>query len=736
MLYSNYEKKIEKIQKVFKKIYKFRVLIIIIIGLILAASVFLMSIKGKFSSNLTISNSNIYYGQDYTCNANAYLSSIEYEFYDSNFDSWETEKPYKVGEYKVRAKSKKAFGAAGYSNEVSFNILPVETNVAIKEETLVYGQQPTPYVTLIGNDKINDYSYELNGIEVGENEAKIERVSIVNDKGEDVTSCYNFNFIVKNVLITQKELKITFMGAEKVYDGMPLFCEEYLTEGIEYEDKIEILECPQLTDAGEIVNDVKFKLVNKQGLIVNDNYKITIDAKKLCVKKRQISIKPKDEYKIYDAKPLVPKEYELISGEILSTHYFSGVVFFGEGINCGKQTSSIQGIDILDDNKNIVTSNYDITLIDGCLEILPCKVEIKANATKTYDATNVLERSCVELDITRYDGAKGLFDGHEIEYELIENPEAINVGIYTLKFRGQPIIKFDGSDITFNYEITCFDGILEIEKRPLSIVIDSKSKEYDRTPLTCNTYKIVSGSLVNTHTLSLLGQSPSITLVGEIINDFEIDIVDKNGESVYSNYDLTKTPGKLIITKRQMKINLYDVKKIYNGNTADIDKRYWCEVNKLLEGDSISDIYNYSVFNSSGEEIEENNIISAGEYIVKAECSIDYAESYANYYEIEVSGHITVEKAEIKITSDSATKVYNDNKLIANGYEITLGKLASTDEIEVKITGEQKSVGESLNTIESISINEKVILVDGDGVYESDNYIIIVKQGTLKITKN
>ena len=410
-----------------------------------------------------------------------------------------------------------------------------------------------------------------------------------------------------------------------------------------------------------------------------------------------------------------------------------------EAINVGKYALNIKEWPIIRHEGTDITFNYDITLIDGCLEILPCKVEIKSNATKTYDATSSVDKAVltnVETFITKYDGSEGLFDGHEIEYELIENPEAINVGIYTLKFRGQPIIKFDGSDITFNYEITCFDGILEIEKRPLSIVIDSKSKEYDRTPLTCNTYKIVSGSLVNTHTLSLLGQSPSITLVGEIINDFEIDIVDKNGESVYSNYDLTKTPGKLIITKRQMKINLYDVKKIYNGNTADIDKRYWCEVNKLLEGDSISDIYNYSVFNSSGEEIEENNIISAGEYIVKAECSIDYAESYANYYEIEVSGHITVEKAEIKITSDSATKVYNDNKLIANGYEITLGKLASTDEIEVKITGEQKSVGESLNTIESISINEKVILVDGDGVYESDNYIIIVKQGTLKITKN
>lgn len=1122
MLYSNYEKKIQKLQRILTRIHKFRFLIIAIIGVLLAVSVSLMIIKGTFSSDLAISSSQIVYGEDYTYEANAIMGGVQYEFYDCSTDQWQSEKPYKVGSYKVRAKSTRVFGGTEYSNVVDFEITPRVTDVLVGEQSLIYGGVPTIVVSLAYGDKVDDYTYILNTINVGEQSVVIENIRVVDADGYEVNSCYEFNFIEKRISVTQKNLDITFLGGEKIYDGLPLSNDKYTVVGLEYGDRIEILSCPQIVDVGEIENTIDFTILNENGDVVKDNYNINVDAEKLCVTKRTISIKPKDEIKVYDAQPLVANRVELTHGELISSHYFDNVVFAGVITDCGEVTSKITSMSIFDGDQNDVTDNYDITLqtgllkvtkcsievsasaekvydatsnvdkdvftsinssivrydgniglfdgqkielefvqnedaidvgeyvleikeysiktndgvdvthnydvtlLDGTLEITKCGIEIDVSAQKVYDATNNIDEekfTYFNLSIVRYDGSIGLFDGQEIEYELVSDVDAIDVGYYLLKleewpvitdggrdithnyditlidgileitpcgvdisvsaqkvydatsnidiavltsqslsivrhdgsiglfdghtieyelvadlnaievgeyplsikewpvimdrgrdvtynydinlidgileitkcsveisadakkvydatsrvdestinelslyvlrydggyelFNGQtitlnfvensnaievgeyplsikeltimdhgrdvthnyditlidgtleitkcyievtasaekeydatsnvdasilsnvnifiyrydgsvglfdghtiecefeevvdaievgeyplfikewPVITHDGRDVTHNYDITLFDGILRIKPRVVSIVTESKTKEYDRTALSCESYDIVGGSLVATHGLVITATTPSITEVGSVENIFEFDVVDGNGDSVYTNYEIRQTPGTLTITKRKMEIFLYEVKKIYDSESAVIDDRYWTTKNNLLEGDTISGFSDFIVSDVNNYQVELGSITSAGTYTVTAQCLIDYAESYTDYYDIQVVGQIIIEKAEIIIASNSASKVYDGSTLSDDGYIIISGKIGAWDMLTVQNTGSQTEIGSSPNTISEIYVNDQLLIIEGDGVYEAENYIIKVKEGVLTVTES
>lgn len=827
MLYSNYEKKVEKVQNILKKIYKFRILIISIIGVLLATTILLMSITGTFSSGLNLSEKEVLYGQEYTYSASAHLSSVDYEFYDKDNGKWSAEKPFKVGEYKIRAVATKVFGVKNYSNEISFEIAPLQTEVGINEETLVYGQQPTCSINLVNGDSVDDVSYNFNSINVGKRTIKVDSIKVVNKAGEDVSFCYDFDFIPEQVDITQKEVKITFLGDSKVYDARPLSNEEFLVDGLVYEDKIETKNFPQITDAGEIENDVEYVIVDKKGFDVYNNYKPIVVKEKLSVLQKTFTIKPKDEKKIYDTKPLTAKEYEIIEGEIVLWHYFSNVSFIGEITDCGTALSEVASLTILDSDRkdvthnylytpmegsleitpceisvsadakkiydatsyvdidtatlnivrydqskglfpnheiyynfvedassinagkydlqiqefptiyfegNDVTANYDIKLEKGVLEITPCPITINAKAIKTYDATNVVEENESWVDIVRYDYSGGLFYGHEIDYEIIVEENAIDVGSYLLKIKEYPAITFNNEDISFNYEFTLLDGVLEIEKRYVKVLTGTDEKEYDRTALSCADYEILEGDLVDEHKFVIDTKIPTITKVGTIDNYFLLDVVDVYGRSVKYNYDVDQSSfGTLTILKRKMKIELYDVEKVYDGLTATLENRYWWTENKLLAGDSISCIDNYIVKNSNGEQVGIDSIILADKYSVSAECVIDYAYSYTDYYDIEVVGIITVAKAELTVVSNSATKEYDGKPLVDERYRVSFGKVADCDTIDVVVTGVQQTIGDSDNTISEIFINNESVIVNGNGTYEFNNYVITVKQGTLTV---
>ena len=104
---------------------------------------------------------------------------------------------------------------------------------------------------------------------------------------------------------------------------------------------------------------------------------------------------------------------------------------------------------------------------------------------------------------------------------------------------GITILDKNDNNVTNNYNITYVIGTLKIHPRPITLESESATKMYDGLPLTHEVFKIVQGSLLSNHDLSVYIEN-KITNVGMLENHFDVSIYDENEVDVTSNYDITK----------------------------------------------------------------------------------------------------------------------------------------------------------------------------------------------------
>jgi uncharacterized protein YnzC (UPF0291/DUF896 family) len=113
------------------------------------------------------------------------------------------------------------------------------------------------------------------------------------------------------------------------------------------------------------------------------------------------------------------------------------------------------------------------------------------------------------------------------------------------------VLDENGDDVSYFYEFKRIYGELKITPRALSLKADDASKVYDGTPLTCNAYTILEGSLLDDHKVSTYTVSGSQTDVGRSENLLiSIKIEDGNGKDVTANYAIDPHPGILRVKGR------------------------------------------------------------------------------------------------------------------------------------------------------------------------------------------
>ncbi|MBO5778675.1 MAG: transglutaminase domain-containing protein [Clostridia bacterium] len=145
-----------------------------------------------------------------------------------------------------------------------------------------------------------------------------------------------------------------------------------------------------------------------------------------------------------------------------------------------------------------------------------------------------------------------LLPGHTMQVTVNESGKnAVNVGTYYNKITEVVILDEAGNDVTAQYSILYREGSMTIQARPITIQLGSAEKVYDGKPLTCDTWNIVSGNLLENHWLTLKNIS-STTTVGTVDNtakSVSIQSTDPSGKREYvtNNYDITILPGTLTV---------------------------------------------------------------------------------------------------------------------------------------------------------------------------------------------
>ena len=184
-------------------------------------------------------------------------------------------------------------------------------------------------------------------------------------------------------------------------------------------------------------------------------------------------------------------------------------------------------------------------------------------------------------------------------------------------------------------------------------------------------------------TLSITNQNYTAS---EASVDFEI--TPNNTEVKVKSYDETFTYDGTEHTK-----NAYDV--LWANNASPRTD------NKLPNGDKVTAVITGKVRDVKDTALENNTI---GKITITNAEGVDVTDCYSN--KVTAAGKLTVNPitTPIVITADSDTKVYNGTELTKNTYTYTDGVLLSGDMLEVTITGSQKFVGSSNNTVSNVKV--------------------------------
>jgi len=274
----------------------------------------------------------------------------------------------------------------------------------------------------------------------------------------------------------------------------------------------------------------------------------------------EFTIYPAYQYKEFDGKPLyaaneisVPFELQ----ELLDKGYRYEVTVIGEQTAVGTGESYIQSFILYDEYGNDVTDNFDITYETGSLVVADYTVRILLYKLQKY-----------------YDGTPLTF--MDDDYELItELPEGMTIDIdihisltnagqltmsdinsnlseyitYTVYMYGEPV----ADSVLLVLDV--FEGMSEdyvpikIDRVDLELASGSMSKEYDGEELVYDKVYVSKGSLANGDVLDAHA-SGMITDRGQtsnIIYEKDVRIVNRYGEDVTDNYNITLVEGTLTV---------------------------------------------------------------------------------------------------------------------------------------------------------------------------------------------
>ena len=159
----------------------------------------------------------------------------------------------------------------------------------------------------------------------------------------------------------------------------------------------------------------------------------------------------------------------------------------------------------------------------------------------------------------------------------------------------------------------------------------------------------------------------------------------------------------------EVKVKSYDAEFTYDGleHTKNAYDVLWANNasprtdNKLPNGDKVTAVITGKVRDVKDTALENNTIEKIT--IANAE-GVDVTNCYSNI--VKAAGKLTVNPitTPIVVTAGSDTKVYNGTELTKNTYTYTDGVLLSGDMLEVAITGSQKFVGSSNNTVSNVKV--------------------------------
>ena len=411
-----------------------------------------------------------------------------------------------------------------------------------------------------------------------------------------------------------------------------------------------VMNCPEKAKAaGTNVNTYSMGLTDRDFGITGEmagHYIITVQVAdgSLTITPKKLTLTGESGNVEYDGNP---HTLDGITPEgLLSGHELKGITYAAAGTDAGTYDGTFDGEAKVMAGNADVTKNYDITKTPGKLTI-----------SKQQEATVTIRGSKEEKT---YTGEKQSVKGFQVE-----GPKDISVKLKsgkTAEAAGTDAgtyhmnLKEDDFDVTSgNYEnikVVVEDGKLTIKKKTLTLNGESGTVEYDGNP---HTLKVITPEgLISGHELTGIKYAASGTDAGTYEGKFTGEAKVMAGDAdVTKNYNITKTPGKLTISKQN------EATVTIRGN---VEEKTYTGEKQGVKGFKVEGPKDISVELKSGKTAEAAGT-DAGTYPMNLKAD-DFDVTSGNYEKINVvveDGSLRINPKALTLTGESDTIAYDGN---------------------------------------------------------------------------
>ncbi|OCL86790.1 Heme/hemopexin-binding protein precursor [Aliarcobacter thereius] len=571
---------------------------------------------------------------------------------------------------------------------------------------------------------------------------------------------YDFIYVNGTLKITPAQLTITADSKSKKYDGSSYVGGySYEVQGLKGSDTLDetnksyfIIKGNELYTESNAPNNAGVYLIKVDGL-ENQNYNINYVDGILAIGNNPLVITATDVTKVYDG------ENYIFSIDFSNPNNFSAVGWqgsdswasLGKYLNNDTTNNKIEDFNmefVIKDNGQVVltnwknageyeinleatsgfvmgdwngatftansngsvmlSGNYEIHFAPGVLKVNKAELDIRVNNDKfTYDGEEYKGNGNNSLN------ANGFVAGEnfsnllgDINFTFNGNSYAKNAGTYDVQADGL---------YSDNYNLHFYGGSLVIDKAKLNVNVQNDIQEYDS-----NAYyggSIVVSGYVNGETINNINQS-NLIFTGDsqgAINAGEYHIYANGLES--DNYDfIYNQDAKLIINKANLSVKVDDKSKVYDSNSV---------TNSTLTYTGFKGNDNETTIDSSLLNFTFNgdtSALNAGTYTIIAN-----GLNSDNYNITYINGELYVSKADLIISAEDKSKVY-DNSIYTGGYSVVYSGFVGNENQSV-LNGNLDFGGNSKN-----AINSGTYTITPSG-YSSNNYNISYIDSNLIIEK-
>lgn len=556
------------------------------------------------------------------------------------------------------------------------------------------------------------------------------------------------------------EITLTTPSATKNYDGTPLTDAKWeLLDGVILDGHSlvtgDVTNAATITAPGSIENGgFDYKILDKFGYDVTDEYTITEIPGTLEVLKNTIYVFTDSATKEYDGTPLTAPSFSFTFNDVVyrsedvglsSTLPEGHIIKIVDGsnipsaINIGDNVENDLSVRVYDKNNDITDEYYTLSVEKGTLSITKIFIFYEtASYEWIYDGMPHSAGYVADED--------KLLSGHLIAYKTPESecPTVIEPREEKLNEFEIKIVDGSGNDVTDTYyELErVYVGTIKVLPIPVYVHAMGAQKYYDGTPLTNANYYIDESALLYGHTHQLKDgfTLPSITDVGKLQNELEIVIKDGSGNDVTDYYyDVHYGYDDLEILKLEIEVVIdgatkdFDGTPLTNANYSIVDESALLNGLKLkIDGElpSITEIG--SIKNDIGLILvdKDDNPVDTKNYSLTKEFGFN-------------DGYLTIKEASVHVQILSGEWVYDGTEHDGLGFKMAYKDGAYTLYIgknEVQLPDGNVLIVTNCTKITNVGEIDNVIefdIVNSSDVSVKEQYNLIVTNATdgkLKVT--